>query len=334
LNFDGLLGQQEIKQKLTGIVSTGKINHAYLFSGADGIGKMTFGKEFAAMCMCTQSSNGRRCGKCKSCVLFESGNNLDLKIIEPEEGKSIISVDAIRDELQEDILKAPNFSAKRVYIIDQAEKLNEQAQNALLKTFEEPPSYVTILLLCSNVQSMLDTIKSRSVIFEFRRNSNEDIVKKAEQIRNENPDVSMLSADFIVSYADGVIGRVEEIMRESENISQREQIAEIFEPLLSGNTDAKMKMTEIINVKNKKFDFPFFVIMSFLRDSMLLARYGNKAKIMNPDFREILVNSGLSAGYYKLKNALFVVDESYKLLRRNAMADLTIENMLISISKS
>lgn len=165
-----IIGNDSIKQKLDKIISANSISHAYLFSGKEGIGKKTLATEFAKCVMCNESSDLSYCGNCESCLTFESGS--DFKIIVPT--KNVIKVDEIREFCGELFLK-PTKTSHKVFIIDDAECMNEQAQNALLKVLEEPPLYATIILITSNKEKLLNTIKSRVVEMNFDSLSEQEI---------------------------------------------------------------------------------------------------------------------------------------------------------------
>ncbi|MCR5055959.1 MAG: hypothetical protein K6B54_03520 [Clostridia bacterium] len=330
--FSDLLGQNEVKEKLNRVLETGKLGHAYIFTGERGIGKKTFAREFISAAMCTNRHGSERCCKCKSCTYLESENNPDLLVISADDGKSVISVDRIRDDIREAVSKAPNFSAKRVVLVESAEKMNEAAQNALLKTFEEPPEYAMIILLCDNLLQMLETIKSRAVIVELRRNTNEEILAK---YRKKQGGAAASSGDvtpeLVCSYADGIMGRIDEIMNDGDAMESRRTLSKLLPGLFEGSIEAKNSIMDLIDVKSKKYDFVFFSIISFVRDAMVLSRFGMRTKIINADFRDALHALGGSVGYYRLKNALETIDECYKNLAKNANAELAVDNMLIKL---
>ncbi len=167
-----IIGHENVKQKLEKIIIANSVSHAYLFSGKDGIGKKTLAIEFAKSVMCSNSTQFGYCGNCEVCLTFE--NESDFKIIEPT--KNVIKVDEIRNFCSELFLK-PTRAAHKFFIIDNADCMNEQAQNALLKVLEEPPLYATIILVASNKEKLLNTIKSRVVDVQFDSLSDTEIEK-------------------------------------------------------------------------------------------------------------------------------------------------------------
>lgn len=170
--MDIVIGHEENKEKLKKMIESNQIGHAYLFVGKKSIGKKLFAVEFAKSILCDSSVNGKYCDKCESCLTFE--HNSDFKIIAPE--KDAIKVDTIR-KMTGEIILMPTKSKRKVFIIDDAELMNEQAQNALLKILEEPPKYATIILITSNKDKLLNTIKSRVMEIQFNALSNDEIKK-------------------------------------------------------------------------------------------------------------------------------------------------------------
>lgn len=329
--FEKLLGQNDVKDRLNRALGSGKLSHAYIFAGERGIGKKTFAREFLTAAMCTAPEGSCACGKCRSCVYLKNGNNPDLLTVTAAEGKTIISVDKIRDDIREAIAKAPNFSAKRVIVVENADTMNEAAQNALLKTFEEPPEYAMIILLCDSLLTMLETVKSRAVIIEFKRNTDGEILVKYRMLSGGPAGSDDVTEELVAAYADGVMGRIDEISGSGDANEKRKRLTELLPGLFEGSIEAKNKVKEMIDVRNKQYDFVFFSLMSAIRDAMLLTRFGMKTKIINADLREPLFELGNGAGYYKLKSALEIIDECYKKLGRNAAAELAVDDMLIKI---
>lgn len=157
-----IVGHKENRERLNNIVKSGKVGHAYLFAGKAGIGKKLVAVEFAKSVLCLKNEKGQACGNCEACKTFE--NNADFLIIESE--KNIIKVNVIRDFEKEVYLK-PTISNRKCFIINDADLMNESAQNALLKILEEPPEYATIILVATKKEKLLNTIKSRVVTLNF-----------------------------------------------------------------------------------------------------------------------------------------------------------------------
>ena len=212
--FEKIIGNNNVKEYLNKSFENNKLSHSYLFLGIDGIGKKLFAEELAKNILCLE--NGKCQEKCKSCIEFVSDNNPDFKIIEPE--GNIIKVDQIR-ELQTKIQERPIISNKKVYIINDGEKMNREAQNCFLKTLEEPPEYATIIIIGNNESAFLDTIKSRCVIIHFDQIKDEDLrnyLQNNYKMQNINDD--------ILQIFQGSIGKALELKDKTNNYIKIEEL--------------------------------------------------------------------------------------------------------------
>ena len=170
MSFENIIGNEKVKELLNKTISSNNILHSYLFLGIEGIGKSLFAKEFAKMILCQEEK--RACNKCKSCIEFENGNNPDFAIIEAEEKN--IKIEQIR-YIEQKISEKPITSNRKVYIINNSDTMTKEAQNCLLKTLEEPPEYATIILISSNENKLLNTIRSRCIKINFNKLNEEAI---------------------------------------------------------------------------------------------------------------------------------------------------------------
>ena len=166
MKFKDIIGNTEVKEYLTKSIKQKNILHSYLFLGTESIGKLLIAKEFARKILCLE--NGEDTCNCKSCICFNSSNHPDFYVINEEDK---IKVDTIKN-LAEKVIEKPIISSKKVYIINNCEKMNKEAQNALLKTLEEPPEFIVIILISSNENAILNTIKSRCMTVKFKNIDN------------------------------------------------------------------------------------------------------------------------------------------------------------------
>ena len=203
--FENIVGHERQKEILAKSILNDSISHAYLFLGQEGIGKFKFACEFAKKVLKTENLN----------------NNPDFKIIRKREDKKDIVVEQIRKELIDDIYIVPATGERKVYIIDDAHQLNVAAQNTLLKTLEEPPKYITIILVASNSSSFLTTILSRVNQIPFEGITSG--VLKNYLIDNFN----MTLDDSIVEYVDGSIGKAINIIN-NNLIEKYKNIDELY----------------------------------------------------------------------------------------------------------
>lgn len=291
--FDSILGNEKIKELLTNSIKNNKTSHSYLFIGIDGIGKKLIAKEFAKMILCNDENN-KYCQKCKSCIEFDTNNNPDFKIIEPD-GNSI-KIDQIR-EFQNRVSEKPIISNKKVYIINDSDKMTVEAQNCLLKTLEEPPEFVTIILIGSNENAFLNTIKSRCMILHFEKIQNQ-IIKKYIK---ENYDLNLDSCN-ITDFFQGSIGKAIQVKEKKELYEKIEQIINSLE---------KKDKIEILNMSE--------IIYKSKEEISDILEYINVILI------------GLAIQQSKYAECIKIVEETKRRLNSNANYDMSIDNMLLGL---
>ena len=290
--FDEIIGNDKIKQQLKQAVDLNKTSHSYLFLGISGIGKKKIAKEFAKMLLC--EGEDKYCNHCKSCIEFDSNNNPDFQLIQPE-GASL-KIDQIR-QMQKKILEAPIISKNKVYIIDDADFMTTEAQNCLLKTLEEPPEFVTIILIGSKENSFLNTIKSRCTIIKFQPIDNEQIKKYL----NENYEINNISEEMLDIFG-GSIGKAEDLRDKEELISNIIKIVENIK--LLDLPDVLKKADVIYKSQEDKND---------ILDAINVILF----KMSKRDNRYL--------------NCIDIVENTVKRLNANANYNMSIDNMLFKI---
>ena len=214
MSFDNIIGNERTKELLNKTINSGNILNAYMFIGIDGIGKKKFAIEFAKMILC-QGKN-KPCNNCKSCIEIENNSNPDFMIIDKDydedkkKEKNLISINQIR-YMNAKMAEKPIISDRKVYIINNSDFMNKEAQNCLLKTLEEPPKYGTLILIAENESKLLNIIKSRCIKINFNKLKDDELLeyfkKNNEQTINTN----------MISYYQGSIGKA---MKINENIQE------------------------------------------------------------------------------------------------------------------
>ena len=196
--------------------ASGKLAHAYIFAGPEGVGKFKTAREWAKLLLCenlkVESDFADSCGSCRSCRAFEAGSHPDfnhvykelLEFTRDNKGKKTpveLPIDVIREFLVEKVPTKPTLSQKKVFVVGEAEKLNAASQNALLKVLEEPPEYCCIILLCTRLERLLPTIKSRCQIVRFGPIDEECIIEKLKEMGVEEK-----QAQYFARLAQGGLG--------------------------------------------------------------------------------------------------------------------------------
>lgn len=199
-NFSDVVGQRAIIATLKNEIATGKISHAYLFTGSRGTGKTTCAKIFAKAVNCLCSKDGEPCNECEICRGIDDGTVLDVEEIDAASNNGVDNIREIRDEVN----FTPAKAKYRVYIIDEVHMLSPGAFNALLKTLEEPPAHVIFILATTEVHKLPATILSRCQRFDFGRISSEDIAGRLKAVaKNECIELDDEAALLIAGLADG-----------------------------------------------------------------------------------------------------------------------------------
>lgn len=290
--FNNILGNDKIKELLVNSIKNNKTSHSYLFVGTEGIGKKLIAKEFAKMILCTDEN--KYCGKCKSCIEFDTNNNPDFKIIEPD-GNSL-KIEQIR-EFQSKVAEKPIISNRKVYIINDSDKMTTEAQNCLLKTLEEPPEFVTIILIGQNENSFLSTIKSRCMILHFEEISNKIIEEYLEKNYQ-----TKINSKIMIDAFQGSIGKAIQLKEKQEEYEKIEDIVYSFEK--KDKIDI-LNMSEIIyKAKEEKDEILDYMNIIFLD----LARKSNK-----------------------YADCIRIIEDTKRRLQSNANYDMSIDNMLFKL---
>lgn len=200
INFSDMVGQEHITKIIKNQIDTNKISHAYIFSGTRGTGKTTAAKIFARAINCLDPKDGEPCNKCEACLSVLEGNTTDVVEMDAASNNSVENIRSIRQEVS----YSTTGLKYKVYIIDEAHMLSTSAFNALLKTLEEPPENVVFILATTEEHKILPTILSRCIRFEFKKISNENIVKRLSYvIQDLGIDCEASALKMIADLADG-----------------------------------------------------------------------------------------------------------------------------------
>ncbi len=188
--LEGFYGNERLVFAIENMLETDRIPQAILFEGEQGLGKHTVARAFAKSVLC--GKNAPFCGNCRSCTLFDAGTHPDISVISPDE-RNVIRVSVIR-ELRQAAYERPDRSRRKVYVIENAEQMNREAQNAFLKIMEEPPQYVVFLLLCTSARALLETVVSRCTVFTLNAPCTADALKALKAKSAESDEEKLLTA--------------------------------------------------------------------------------------------------------------------------------------------
>jgi len=324
VDFSNITGQQEIVCSLKRLLSEDRIGHAYIFSGSAGLGKKTIAHIFGGLLLCENSQTGSMCGQCTACRLFEHGSNPDYHRISTSEAS--IGVELIR-EIQEDVAVKPVYSKYKVYIIEDAEKMTVQAQNCLLKTLEEPPRYVVIILLTTNFDALLETVRSRAQHFHFKKYTREQVTKVLKDRLGQNHEIIELAAD----YSDGNIGVALELAASEDFAQLRNRVMELMPGVNKGKTRDIFAFSALMEEQKENAGLILNIMQLYYRDILVICETGNYNMLINSDKKDIIVNNAQKGCSRRFIGIIEAIEAARRALKQNANYQLVIENMLIKL---
>ncbi len=337
--FASLVDQKRPVRLLAAAISSGNLPHAFLFTGIEGIGKKTAAMTFAMACNCFNLQKGypaehpeatlaerslvEPCGRCRSCKKIISGNHPDIILVKP--AGAMIKVDQIRALCSKLVLK-PYEANTRIAIIADAQKLNPEAGNTLLKTLEEPPEHTVFILTTLQASDILPTVVSRCQQIRFNPISSNSLQTYIENTHG----LDATEASVIASMAGGSITR-SELMTKSNWIDKRNWIINELEALPSRSVNLCLAFSEALS-KNKDRVFTAFEIMkNWLRD-IVVYNYAPE-KIINTDLSEQIKISAKKTTINALVFKIRAIEKAERDIKANSNLRLTLDTLMITLSK-
>lgn len=328
LGFDKILGHEQIKEHFRNAVQTGKVSHAYILSGEAGMGRKSLANTFALSLLC-EKGKSEPCMQCHACKQVLSGNHPDLIYVTHEKPASI-GVNDIREQINDTIMVRPYSSYYKIYIVDEAEKMTIQAQNALLKTIEEPPSYGVILLLTTNPEGFLPTVLSRCV--QLKLKPLKDEVVKEYLIQSIGVEESQ--AEIYAAFSRGNLGKAIHLANSEEFRRMYYGILHLLKHLK--DTDISDLLDYIRKLKDEKMDIYGCLdfIQMWYRDVLIYKTTKDiNLLIFKDEFSSIKSVSTVS-GYEGLEQILEAVDKARVRLDANVNMELVMELMLLTLKEN
>ena len=325
MGFAEIFGQEQIIRNLVTAIQKDRIAHAYIFDGAEGLGKGMAAMAFAQAIVC-KSFQKDACNICSACIKFHHNNHPDIMVIEPE-GMSIKNKQI--EEFQQDLQRKPYESNKKIYIIQKADQMTESAQNRLLKTLEEPPEYAVIILISANTNRFLPTIRSRCQMMKFHRLGEQQI----RLFLKERYGMAVEESKVYAAFSDGIIGKAVQLKESPAFLEKREAIIGVIEKVLEGDPLSVFPIIEIFeNNKENIYELLDFMLAWF-RDILILKETASEDLLINLDKKAILGTWGLRIGYQQISYIIKIIERTKQDLKANVNFQLVIENMLLSMQE-
>lgn len=326
--FADILGQEAIKEHFTKAIAFHKVSHAYILTGEKGMGKKSLANAFALSLLCEKGGT-EPCLECHSCRQVLSGNHPDLIYVTHEKPASI-GVEDVRSQINDTMAVRPYNGGYKIYIVDEAEKMTVQAQNALLKTIEEPPAYGVILLLTSNEDAFLSTILSRCV--QLKLKPLKDSVVKA--YLEETMGVKEQDADVYTAFARGNLGKAIHLASSEDFKLMHSEMLYLLNHL------KEMDIADILNFirKLREEEIDLYECLDFMqlwyRDVLMFKVTKDVNLMIFKDQYTAINEISKNSGYDGLENILAAVDKARVRLNANVNTELVLELMLLVMKEN
>lgn len=331
--FDELVGQQRPVRVLAGILAKREIPHAFLFTGIDGVGKRTAAMLFAMALNCLTHAEGggpvhEPCGECRSCRAVISGAHPFVTLVEPVGG--VIKIDRIREIVRRISFRPPG-AGTRVIIIADAHRMNPEAANALLKSLEEPPPQTIFFLTAENVSDLLPTVVSRCSHVRFNPvppEAVETFIRDRYQLDKENARLVAAMSEGSIAKALDIAGTPGELDRLAR---MRRRLCEELYAMPSHRLSAVLAFAERMYKNKDHIDRWLYMILSFLKDAMVVCAGGGK-NIANTDVWETVLNIARRESVQSLAAKIDAVLETERAILRNLNLRLSLELMALRLA--
>lgn len=326
--IEKVLGHEEVIKHLQNAAAMDKVSHSYIFAGEKGSGKKLLAKLFAMTLQCEKHGK-EPCLQCSSCKKAMNRNHPDIIYVSHEKPNSI-GIEDIREQLIADVDIKPYTGPYKVYIVDEAEKLTVQAQNALLKTIEEPPVYAVIMLLVNNGATLLPTIASRCVTLNFKP-VRDEVIKKYLMEELHVPDYQ---AEVSVAFAQGNVGRAKQIAT-AEDFAEMMEAA--FRILKKGKDMEVYEMVDAIKLlseqKHTVYEYLDLFLVWFRDVLMFKATNQIDGLVFRQEYNDIKSRADVSS-YEGLEIIIKAIETAKQRLQANVNFDLTMELLFLTIREN
>lgn len=327
MDFQQIIGHEDIIKHFKASIEMDRIGHAYIICGEEESGKRTLSASFAKTLQCEQHGPDP-CNRCQSCLQADSGNHPDIIRVEHEKPQ-VVSVDDIRTQVVDTISVKPYKSKYKIYIIEDGQLMNAQAQNALLKTIEEPPEYGVIIILTTSLDKLLPTVISRCITLNIRPVKERDIYDYLMEHFSLDKD----KANFCVEYAQGNLGK-------AIKLATNEEYQELLQSVIRLETDIfDMDMESIAQAiadceKYKVSIYEYLDLMlMWYRDILMLKVTGKIDKIMYREEYSTIKKQANYLSYNELEDKAQAIDKAKVRLAANARFEDVMRLLILTLKE-
>ena len=320
-----ILGNETLKEHFKTAVRHGKVSHAYIIEGEKGSGKKMLAEAFAKILQCEHGGE-EACGECTSCIQMEHRDHPDvIRVI--HEKPNVISVREMREQVVNTIDVKPYKGPYKIYIIDEAEKLNNAAQNAILKTIEEPPSYAVLLLLTTNRGAFLPTILSRCILLNVKSVPKQDVKKHLM----ESFHVPEEMAEFCAGYSMGNIGKAKDVALSEEFLEKRDFNISILQYIHEAEDFEIIEKVKILKKWKDTMEECLDIIVMWFRDILFMKVLAQNDNLIFKEYSSVLKKQSEMLTLEGIEDIFKYIDQTKIRIKANVNFDTSLELLLIEI---
>lgn len=327
MGFKEIVGHEDIIAHFKSSIETGNVGHAYIISGDAGSGKKALAYAFADTLEC-EAGGTEPCGNCQSCLQISTGNYPDI-ITVTHEKPNLISVDEVREQLVNTVDVKPYKGKYKIYVIPDAELLNVQAQNAILKTIEEPPAYAVILLLTTNLDKLLETVQSRCLKLQTKPIRERDVLAYLTNVMG----LTKEKAYFCLDFAQGNLGKAIKLAGNEEYAKIVDSVVNVLTHI--GDMDVETLGKAVKDIEQFKMSMNDYMdlMMMWYRDAMMIKITGNVDKILFKNEFSTLKKQAGKLTFKSIEDKIDAIAKAEQRLLANANFEVTIELLLLTLKE-
>lgn len=328
MSFKNIIGHEDIIRHFKSSIELDKISHAYIIAGQVDSGKKLLARAFATTLQCEEGET-EACGSCKSCLQMQSGNHPDV-ITVTHEKPGVISVDEIREQVIESIAIKPYRSKYKIYIIPDAQLMNTQAQNAILKTIEEPPEYGIILLLTSNLDKLLPTVQSRCLVLNTKPIRERDMLHYLQTSLGLDEE----KAYFCLDFAQGNLGKAIKLAQNDEYVQVINSVVSVLKRIQEMDVEDLERALGAIEQFKLSINDYLDLMMMWYRDVLMFKVTNSVDKLLfKNEYMHLKKQAGVLS-YKCIEDKINAIERAKVRLDVNANFDTTMQLLLLTLKEN
>ena len=323
--FQDIIGNEDAKDYFIKALTKDHLSHSYIFEGPYGVGKKTFARKLAKAILCENRDGDKACDRCQSCHMVEAGTHPDIITIEKD--TKVTKVDNIRENIVREMEIKPYQSNHKIIIVNAADTINIQGQNAMLKTIEEPPKYGIVILVCENLASMLPTIKSRCITVRFN-----PLSKEKMNAYLQDKGIGEGERQVYAKLSEGSIGVINDILQDENYIELRKQSISYLERLGKANLLQLYDLVKEITDQKENIEQILEFWLYWYRDVAVIKASGSE-DLYYLDYQKQLLDMSQNITYNKVSQNIESIKYAILDIKQNIYCTFVIENLLLKLKE-